>query len=40
MLRAFRSDERGVAAVEFALVGGFLVVTLFNVVEVSRSAES
>ena len=38
MLRAFRSDERGVAAVEFALVGGFLVVTLFNVVEVSRYA--
>jgi Flp pilus assembly pilin Flp len=38
MLRAFRSDERGVAAVEFALVGGFLMMALLNVAEVSRYA--
>lgn len=34
----FRRDERGVAAVETALVGSFLVVALFNVVEISRYA--
>ena len=37
-LRAFGNDRRGVAAVEAALIGGFLVVAMFNVAEVSRYA--
>lgn len=37
-LRAFGADRRGVAAVEAALVGGFLVGAMFNVAEISRYA--
>lgn len=36
--RAFGNDQRGVAAVEAALIGSFLVVAMFNVAEVSRYA--
>ena len=35
-MRAFRADERGIAAVEVALVGALLTTALFNVVEVGR----
>ena len=37
-LRGFGNDRRGVAAVEAALVGAFLVGAMFNVAEVSRYA--
>ena len=38
MHATFRRDDRGVAAVEFALVGSLFVGVLFNVAEVSRYA--
>ena len=38
LLRGFAEDQRGVAAVEMALVGTFLAGALLNVVEVSRYA--
>lgn len=37
-LRRFRDDQHGVAAVEGALVGAFLVGAMFNVAEISRYA--
>jgi TadE-like protein len=37
-LRGLGSDDRGVAAIETALVGSLLVAALMNVVEVSRYA--
>ena len=37
-IRRFLTDQRGVAALEFALVGSLLVAALFNVAEVSRYA--
>ena len=37
-LSGFRSDERGVAAIEAALVGALLVGALLNVVETTRYA--
>lgn len=37
-LRTFGVDRRGVAAVEAALVGSFLVGAMFNVAEISRYA--
>jgi Flp pilus assembly protein TadG len=38
LVRRFAADQRGVAAVEAALVGMFLVAATMNVVEVSRYA--
>ncbi len=38
LLRRFRDDQRGVAAVEVALVSTLLITALFNVVEVGRYA--
>jgi Flp pilus assembly protein TadG len=38
LLRRLRRDERGVAAVEMALVTGFFCVAIFNAVEVGRYA--
>lgn len=37
-LRGLAADERGVAAIEMALVGSLLVAAVMNVVEVSRYA--
>jgi hypothetical protein len=37
-LKALQADERGVAAIEAALVSGLLFVSLMNVVEVTRYA--
>jgi hypothetical protein len=37
-LRGFGRDDRGVAAVETALVGSIFLVSLFNVIEVGRYA--
>lgn len=37
-LRRFDRDDRGVAAIETALVGSVLLVALFNVIEVGRYA--
>jgi hypothetical protein len=38
LLRRFGRDDRGVAAVETALVGSIFLVCLFNVIEVGRYA--
>ncbi|MDB5444605.1 MAG: hypothetical protein JWP73_2981 [Phenylobacterium sp.] len=38
LIRRLRADQRGVAAVEMALVTGFFSVAMFNAVEVGRYA--
>jgi Flp pilus assembly protein TadG len=34
-LRAFRKDSRGIAGLEFAVIGGFLCVAIVNVTDIS-----
>ena len=36
MLRRMRGDERGVAAIEFALVAGFLAYAMLNAVDIAK----